>query len=147
MALKRATFFSYGTDEQCMETQKFIEDAGILLDIRDISKDPLSERELSNLIGYLDVSHFLNSLSSSYTKNGLDKKPLDRESVIKLMAEDYTLIRRPIIKSTRLVTVGCDKKKIAVMLQMNSNGNESFSNAYGRQRNNPARRESTSTNR
>ncbi|NOY88529.1 MAG: hypothetical protein GXO93_03940 [FCB group bacterium] len=123
MALKRATFFTYGTDDKCNEIQKFIEDAGVILDVRDIEKDPLTYEELEQLIGYLNVNHFLNNFSDAYTEFKLDKSLPTREEVIKLMARDHNLLRRPIIKTVRLMTVGYNKRKIAEMLQINYNGN------------------------
>ena len=124
MAPKRATLLTYGNDEKCGETRKFIEDAGVLLKVRDIGKEPLSRDELAAMIGYLDISHFLNSLSPAFKKNRLDEGSLDRSRVLDLMASDHTLIRRPIVKTVRLTTVGCDKKKIADMLQLSANGSE-----------------------
>ncbi len=47
-----------------------------------------------------------------------------RNEVFELIASDYTLLKRPIIKSPRLMTVGYDKKKIAEMFQISNNGNE-----------------------
>ena len=124
MAPKRAKFYSYGTDEHCLETRRFIENAGVLLDVRDIEAQPLSEDEINTLFGNLNLKHFLNTLSDGYAKNDLDKATPPREQVIKLMAEDYTLIRRPIIKSTRLITVGCDKERIAEMLHIGPDGEQ-----------------------
>ncbi len=118
MALKRAKFYSYGNDDLCGSVRKFIEDAGILLDVRDLEKQPLTALELKRLIGHLNVEHFLNKLSGAYTKSGLDKEVPSRDEVIDMMAKDPTLIRKPIIKTSRLVTIGCDKKKIADMLQL-----------------------------
>jgi arsenate reductase-like glutaredoxin family protein len=134
MAPRRAQFYSYGTDEQCDETRRFIQDAGVLLDVREIDKKPFTVRELENLIGHLNVNHFLNTLATSYTKHGMDKKLPDRDDLIKLMADDHTLIRRPIIKAARLITVGCDKKKIAQMLQFNSNGDAQEMSFSGNER-------------
>ena len=124
MAPKRATFFTYGNDEKCGETCKFIEEAGVLLKVRDISKEPLSKDELSQIVGYLDISHFLNSLSPAFKKNNLDKGPVDRSQVLDLMASDHTLIRQPIVRTIRLTMVGCDRDKITDMLQLNSNGSD-----------------------
>jgi arsenate reductase-like glutaredoxin family protein len=123
MPLKRAEFISYGNDTQCEQTQKYIEDAGILLNIRDIGKTPLSEIEIDRLIGHFNLQHFLNPLSAAYKKHGLDKQLPEREEIIRLIAEDHTLLRRPIIRTGRLVTVGCDKKSISDMLQLHANGN------------------------
>ncbi len=122
MAPRRAQFLTYGEDELCAETKKFIEGAGIILEVRDIGKQPLSEQELSHLIGHIEITHFLNTLSDSYTKYRLDKHLPAREDIIRLMAKDHTLLRRPIVRSTRLLTVGCDKRKIADMLRISPDG-------------------------
>ena len=122
MAPKRARFYTAEKDERCLETRRFIEDAGILLDVRDIEKNPLSVDELSALYGHCDMSHFVDQMSEAYTEHGLDKKLPERDKLLELMAADCSLIRRPIIKSTRLMMVGCDKNKIAEMLQIGQNG-------------------------
>lgn len=122
MAPKRAKFYFYGEDARTDEVRKYIEDAGILLDARDISDRPLSRYELADLIGHLNIEHFLNKASESYSKKGFDEGRPDREKALDAMAEDYTLIRRPIIVSSRLLTIGHDRKKIAEMLQINSAG-------------------------
>ncbi len=122
MASRRAQYLTYGDDGLCAETRKFIEDAGVLLDVRDISKNPLSEEELSDLIGHIPIKHFLNSLSDSYKKYRLDKHLPDREDILRLLAKDHTLLRRPIIRSARLLTIGCDKRKIADMLKIGPDG-------------------------
>ena len=122
MTPKRAQYLTYGDDNLCAETRKFIEDAGVLLDVRDIGKNPLSEEELSKLTGQHEITHFLNTLSDSYKKYRLDRHLPDRGDILRLMAKDYTLIRRPIVSSARLLTIGCDKRKIADMLQINQDG-------------------------
>jgi arsenate reductase-like glutaredoxin family protein len=122
MPLKRATYLTWGEDEQCAETRKFIENAGVLLDVRDLSRQPLSVDEVDKLIGHIHIDHFLNPLSASYAKYELDKKTPERREMIKLIAADYTLLRRPIIKNNRLFLVGCDRRKIAEMLQISPNG-------------------------
>lgn len=122
MAPKRAVFMSYENDEACVEVRKYIEESGIILQVRDISKQPLTEWELTNLIGQLRIEHFLNVSAPSFGKHKLDQSLPPRNDLIKLMAEDHTLIRKPIVKAARLITVGCDKSKIAEMLQINSNG-------------------------
>jgi len=94
----------------------------VLLSIRDIGEKPLTEHELVELIGNLQINHFLNKMSESYLKHHLDQATHGREEIIKLMVSDHTLLRRPIIKSSRLLYIGCDKRKIAEMLQIDANG-------------------------
>ncbi len=137
MAPKRAKFYSYGDDTLCVETKEFIEKAGVLLDVRDIEKQPLSIREIQLLFGHINIKHFLNTLSDSYSKLQLDQNLPPREKVLELMADDHTLIRRPVIKSQRLLTIGCDKRKISEMFQISANGNapQDDNNSYGNRRN------------
>jgi arsenate reductase-like glutaredoxin family protein len=122
MAPKRAQYFSYGEDEKCAETRKFIEAAGINLQTRDLSKNPLSVRELTLLFGHLKLDHFLNSSAPSFRELKLDSTQPSRSELIKMIAADYTLLRQPIVKAGRLVMVGCDQKKISEMLLLGGNG-------------------------
>ncbi len=122
MPEKRAKYLTYGKDERCDEIRKFIEDAGICLIVRDMKTDPLSVDELKNLLGHNSITHFLNPASEAYSAKGLDKGLPERDEIFRMMAEDPTLIRRPVIKTVRLITAGCDKKKISEMLQINANG-------------------------
>jgi len=117
MPPKRATMYTYGDDERCNDVKTMIEEMSVLLTIRDMSKNPLSEQELTKLLGHLNFNHFLNPLAKAYQKLKLDQGLPARDEVIKMIAEDHTLLKRPIIVSSRLLTVGCDKVKIAAMLQ------------------------------
>ena len=125
MTLKRVKYVTYDENEQCLDIRKLIDDAGIKMDIRDIKKDPLTEDELYALVGHFEIRHFLNPLSESYQKNGFDKKLPGRTELVKAILKDYTLLRRPIIRTIRLFTVGCNKQAIIDMLQISSNGKNS----------------------
>jgi len=119
MVRRTAQFYTYGSDTQCLELMKYLEEAGIRLDVRDIEKAPLSSYELRKLIGYCNVNHFLNPMSPSYEKNGLgDKSQHDRDEIIELILKDHTLLRRPLVRTSRLTTIGCDKKVIDSVLQI-----------------------------
>ena len=118
MAPKRATFLCYGDDDICRDTRKLIEESGVILTSRDMQKDPLSEAELDRLVGTLSIAHFVNTLAPAFAKIGWDKGLPSRDEVIAAMAADYTLIRRPIVKASRLITIGADKKRITEMLQV-----------------------------
>ena len=146
MAPKRAKFYSYGEDTLCVETKEFIEKAGVLLDVRDIEKQPLAIREIQQLFGHVNIKHFLNTLSDSYSKLQLDQNLPAREKVLELMADDHTLIRRPIIKSQRLLTIGCNKRKITEMFQISANGSiPQDDNSFGNRRNRSHREAATAS--
>lgn len=135
MTLKRVRYVTYDENEQCLDIRRLIEENGIVLDVRDIKKDPLTEHELNALVGHFDIGHFLNPLSDSYKKNGFDKKVPDRAELIKAILKDFTLLRRPIIRTARLFTIGCNKQAITDMLQLNRNGknNELNDNHFNQQ--------------
>lgn len=122
MPPKRAAFLMWGEDEECKEIRKFLEDAGVVLDIRDLTKRPFTVNEVEKLVGFVPLEYFLNPRSDSFAKHHLDQDTLDRGNTIALIANDPTLLRQPIIRTNRLFTVGCDKKKICEMLQISANG-------------------------
>lgn len=122
MPPKRAAFLMWGDDEECQGVRKFLEDAGVVLDIRDLSQRPFTVNEVEKLVGFVPLEYFLNSQSDAFRKHHLDRDELDRDATIALIASDPTLLRQPIIRTNRLFTVGCDRKKICEMLQISPNG-------------------------
>ncbi len=124
MPQKTATFMTCGTDERCDDIRQFIEDAGIQLTIRNLKENPLSVRELVLLYGHNPLTYFINPASEEYSKLGLDRQVPERNELLKLMSENPGLLRCPIVKTIRLVTVGCNKEKVAIMLQISRNGDQ-----------------------
>jgi arsenate reductase-like glutaredoxin family protein len=122
MARRRAQFLMYGNDAQCTDLIKFIEESGVTLDIRDLAQAPLTEEELGRLIGHCDIQHFLNPLSKAYEKHSLGDNHHSREELLTLMATDNTLVRQPILRTSRLTTIGCDQKTISDVLLMANEG-------------------------
>jgi len=131
MAPKRATYITYGNDERCVETRRFLENAGIDIEFRDLLVKPLSEDEAYRLIGNWDIHHLLNPASESYQRHGFDQQVPTRMELAKLISTDPTLLRRPIIRNARLMTIGCDKRKIAEMFQISMNGKGAEDDANG----------------
>ncbi len=126
MVSKRAKLFKFGDDERCEEVRKFIEESGVLLDVRDLKIDPLTLTELRDLIGYLHIEHFINKNSPYYAKSGIDEVISERDKVIEILINEQSLFKVPIVQSVRLITIGCDKGKISDMLRLDmhkANGN------------------------
>lgn len=122
MPQKHATFITYGRDDRCEEIRKFIEDAGIIVSLRDLAQRPFTAEELDQMFGHNPLSYFINPASSEFSKLGLDSQMPERRELLKLIAQNPGLLRRPIVRNARLLTVGCNKEKIAEMLQINANG-------------------------
>ena len=52
----------------------------------------------------------------------LDTSPANRQKILELLVEDIGLLRKPIVVSGRLMTMGYDRRKIMDMLQIKDNG-------------------------
>lgn len=118
MPQRHVTYITYAEDDRCREIRRLIEEAGIIVDVRDLGAQPLSREELDQVLGHIDPRHYLNPLSKAYAKHKLDTGLPPRDELLQLIAEDNTLLKRPIIKTNRLMTIGCDKEAVAVMLQI-----------------------------
>ena len=128
---KRVDIYTYPNEGACEDVRQFLETLDLDLRVRDLTKHPLNYDEISRIIRHLDIKHFLNAGSKMYKKHLIDSELPDRKKLISLMAEDNELIRKPIIISGRLMTVGCNRQKIMEMLQIKSNGSEPADNTKG----------------
>jgi arsenate reductase-like glutaredoxin family protein len=81
---------------------------GAELDSRDLDTQPLSERELSELIGKRDYPPFLNSRNDLYRERNMAEKMPSREEAIRLMSRNPNLIKRPIAVRGDQMVVGLD---------------------------------------
>jgi arsenate reductase (glutaredoxin) len=77
---------------------------GAELDTHDLDAQPLSEKELSELIGERDYKAFLNSRNELYRERKMAENMPSREEAIRLMSRNPNLIRRPIaVRGDRMV--------------------------------------------
>jgi arsenate reductase len=77
---------------------------GAELDAHDLDAQPLSEKELSELIGERDYKAFLNSRNELYRERKMAENMPSREEAIRLMSRNPNLIRRPIaVRGDRMV--------------------------------------------
>ena len=75
---------------------------------RDLDKQPLSEKELNDLIGDRDYKLFLNPRNELYRERNMARKIPSREEVIRLMAKNPNLIKRPIVVRGDQLVLGLD---------------------------------------
>jgi len=122
--LKKVLLYTDLEDSQCNEVRTFLESQEIDLRVIDLRDKPLNCIQVAELIRHFNLKHFLNTDSQAFRKNKLDKNLPPRPEVFELMAGDNDLIRKPIIVSGRLMTVGCNRLKIMEMLQIKQNGSD-----------------------
>ncbi len=85
---------------------------GLELELRDLGKERLSERELDKLIGNRDYRMFLNPRNELYRKLRMAERTPSRSEALKRMAQEPNLIRRPVILCGEQVVLGYDEKRL-----------------------------------
>ncbi len=94
----------------CRKAKKYFEEKGIPFTEQHIVDEPLSEKELQELIDKsgLPPRKFFNTSGKKYRELGLkDKLPqMSEEEMVQLLASDGMLIKRPIVTDGTRVTVG-----------------------------------------
>ena len=83
---------------------------------REYSKNPLSERELREIIGDGPIEKFLNSRTPLYRERNMKQKPPSIDEAIKLMLKDPNLLKRPVIIRGKTKLTGFDEAKVTDLL-------------------------------
>jgi arsenate reductase-like glutaredoxin family protein len=83
----------------------------VALDERDYAKQPFSLAELKELFKGVDPRDYLNPKSPAFKAMGLRGKTLSAADVLKLMAEEPNLIKRPIVIAGRAMVAGFDRDR------------------------------------
>jgi len=81
---------------------------GAELESRDLDKQPLSEKELNDLIWDRDYKLFLNSRNELYRERNMARKTPSREEAIRLMSKNPNLIKRPVVVRGDQLVLGLD---------------------------------------
>jgi arsenate reductase len=81
---------------------------GAELESRDLEGQPLSEKELNDLIGARDYKQFLNSRNELYRERNMSENTPSREEAIRLMSKNPNLIKRPIVVRGDNIVLGFD---------------------------------------
>jgi arsenate reductase-like glutaredoxin family protein len=76
---------------------------------RDLDKQPLSEKELDELIGAGDYQPFLNPRNELYRERNMAEKTPLRAEAIRLMSRNPNLIKRPVVIRGDQVVLGLDE--------------------------------------
>ena len=69
----------------------------VALQEREYGKNPLSEKELREIIGNDPVADILNTRTPLYRERNMKVKPPSKEEAIQLILKDQNLLRRPVI--------------------------------------------------
>jgi arsenate reductase-like glutaredoxin family protein len=90
---------------------------GAELDSRDLDKQPLSEKELDELIGARDYKPFLNPRNELYRERNMAEETPSRAEAIRLMSKNPNLIKRPVVVRGGQIVLGLDEAACRKLLK------------------------------
>lgn len=114
--IKKIILYYNPDDPNSKEHIEFFENLDVVLKTNDVKNKPLSAAQISKLICYYDIKHFLDPNHKLYKKYKLDSVTLSRDEILGLIEQDNLLFRLPIIVIGRLSTIGFNEKRIREML-------------------------------
>jgi arsenate reductase-like glutaredoxin family protein len=85
-------------------------------DEREYGKHPLTENELSEIIGDGPIEKFLNSRTPLYREKNMKEKPPSKDEATKLMLKDPNLLKRPVIIKGRKKLTGFNEAEVKELL-------------------------------
>ena len=83
---------------------------------REYGKNPLTEKELREIIGEGPIADFLNSRTPLYREKNMKRKPPSKDEAIKLMVRDQNLLKRPVVIKGKRKIVGFDEDGLQGLL-------------------------------
>jgi arsenate reductase-like glutaredoxin family protein len=86
------------------------------LEEREYGKNPLSEKELREIIGDDPIEGFLNTRTPLYRERNMKQKPPSKDEAIKLMLKDQNLLKRPVIIKGKKKLTGFNESEVKQLL-------------------------------
>jgi arsenate reductase-like glutaredoxin family protein len=90
---------------------------GAELESRDLDTQPLSEKELDDLIGARDYKPFLNPRNELYRERNMAEKTPSRAEAIRLMSKNPNLVKRPVVVRGKQIILGLDESAYRKLLK------------------------------
>lgn len=108
--MKKVEFINYPRCSTCVKARKWLENNGIDFDNRDIVTNNPNENEIKKYlkISGKELKKFFNTSGILYREMNLkDKLPdMSEDEMIKLLATDGKLVKRPLIVTEKEVLIG-----------------------------------------
>ena len=113
-------FLQYPKCTTCRKAKKFLQENNVIFNDRDITIDNTKVKEIEKWIDLsgLEIKKFFNTSGVLYKEMKLkDKiKDMSREEMIKLLATDGKLVKRPLLICEDKVLVGFKEEQYKEML-------------------------------
>src|SRR5258708_23974315 len=116
---KRIDFYELPHCSTCQKAKGYLEAQGAdLANVRDIKTNPLSRAEVEHLASLVGGPENLFSRRAiKYREMGLANQELSPDDLIRLMSEEYTFIKRPVIVRGNSAVSGFNSKHVDDLIQ------------------------------
>ncbi|WP_339094675.1 ArsC/Spx/MgsR family protein [Deinococcus sp. VB343] len=97
--------------------ERFFKERGVKVHFVDVAAKPMSKGELTRFVQKFGVNGLLDTEGKAYERSNLAYLRTTEESVIAKMLEDPGLLRLPLVRGGKVLSVGEDKASWAQMLE------------------------------
>lgn len=110
--------YVYPSCSSCRKTVEELESNGVEFRVRDFRKERFTTDELANVLAQVEMTPpmALSTRSRVYRERELDAETLGNDDLLKLMVEEPTLLRRPIVIKGDQVVIGHNPAKLAALV-------------------------------
>ncbi|MDO4245419.1 MAG: ArsC/Spx/MgsR family protein [Deinococcus sp.] len=97
--------------------ERFFKERGVKVHFVDVAAKPMSKGELTRFVQKFGVNGLLDTEGKAYERSNLAYLRTTEESVIAKMLEDPGLLRLPLVRGGKVLSVGEDRASWAQMLE------------------------------
>lgn len=97
--------------------ERFFKERGVKVHFVDVAAKPMSKGELTRFVQKFGVNGLLDTEGKAYERSNLAYLRTTEDSVIAKMLEDPGLLRLPLVRGGKVLSVGEDKESWAQMLE------------------------------
>jgi arsenate reductase (glutaredoxin) len=103
----------------CQKAAAYLHDKEVRVDeFRDLKAQPLEEAEVRDLARKVGgVEKLFSKRAMKYRQLGLHERELSEDEMVRLMAEEYTFVTRPVIVRGDRATAGFSAKRINELMR------------------------------
>ena len=88
----------------------------VAFDEREYGKNPLSERELREIIEDEPIERFLNTRTPLYREKNMKQNPPTKEQAINFMLKDPNLLKRPLVIKGKKKITGFNESELKALI-------------------------------
>ncbi|MBO6525240.1 MAG: Spx/MgsR family RNA polymerase-binding regulatory protein [Balneolaceae bacterium] len=100
-------------------TKKWLDSKGVEFEFIDVKKEPLTLDEIKDLEFKVGLDVLVNKRGTTYRNLGLKDKDLSKDEMLKVLEENQSMIKRPVLVYEDGVLVGYDEEAFENFLKEN----------------------------